>query len=240
MGRISQQSQLDLVARISITSAESGSKVIFDIASLCINCFCALLGLDALEFGHNDLHGLSDDVCKCIEATSVRHSNDKSPGALLDGGVNAEFESRDESFTAFEAKPLHRVKFASHKGAPLVRPVKTGIHVHTFTFRGLTELNRFKFFTNPCAHLAVLDMHELNGNFVAVSLTVGIDQLAENPLWFSLNNSASKGHLNGELSVHVSLSEAVVGRVQKREELFVGEAEFLRQARAVFVVLLQV
>lgn len=82
--------------------------------------------------------------------------------------------------------------------------------MHTLTFRRFTELNRFKLFTNPSANLAVLDMHELHGNFIAVSFTVGIDQFAEDPLWFSLNDCASKGHLNVEFSVHVSLSESVM------------------------------
>ena len=83
-------------------------------------------------------------------------------------------------------------------------------------------------------------MHELHGNFVAVSLAICIDQFAEDPFSFSLHDSAAEGHLDMELAVHVRLSEAVVGRVEQGEELFIREAELLSQARAVFVVFLEV
>ena len=201
--------------------------MIFDVTSLGIDSFSTLLWLNALELSHDNFHGLPDNVGKCVKSTSVRHTNDKGSGALLNGRVDAEFEARDESFAAFETKPLHRVKFASHEGAPLVRPVETRIHMNAFGFRGFSELNRFKLFTNPVANLAVLDVHKLNGNFIAVCFTVGINQFAEHPFCLSADNGASKRHLNVELSVHVSLSKTIASWVQKRKELFVGEAEFL-------------
>ena len=83
-------------------------------------------------------------------------------------------------------------------------------------------------------------MHELNGYFVAVSLAVGTDQFAEHPFSLPLHDSAAEGHLDVELTVHVSLSETVVSRVEQGEELVVREAELLGEAWAVFVVFLEV
>ena len=83
-------------------------------------------------------------------------------------------------------------------------------------------------------------MHELNGYFVAVSFAVCTDQFAEDPFSFSLHDSATEGHLDVELAVHVSLCEAVVSRVEQLEEVVVREAELLGQTWAVFVVFLEV
>ena len=83
-------------------------------------------------------------------------------------------------------------------------------------------------------------MHELDGYFVAVSLAVCVNQFSEHPFPFPLHDSAAEGHLNVELTVHVSLSEAIVARVKQGEKIFIWEAEFLGQAWAIFVVFLEV
>ena len=108
------------------------------------------------------------------------------------------------------------------------------------TFGLLTELNRFELLTNPSANLTVLDMHELNGYFVAVSLLICADEFTKDPFSFPLHDSATEGHLDVELAVHVSLCEAVVSRVEQLEEVVVREAELLGQTWAVFVVFLEV
>lgn len=119
-------------------------------------------------------------------------------------------------------------------------PVKACVHVNSLTLRLIAELDRLKLFTNPVAHFSVLNVHELNGNLVAVSIAVRIDKLAEHPLLFPLDNSTTKWHLNVEFTVHVSLGKAVVSRVEQGEKLVIGEAELLCQAWTILVVFLQV
>ena len=132
--RVRHQGHLDFVASIAIASAEGRSKMVLDIASLRVNSLSSLLWLNALELGHDDLHGLPDYVGEGIESASMCHSNDEGSGALLNCGVDAEFEAWDESFAALEAKSFHSIKFASHECAPLMRPVQTLVHMNLFTF----------------------------------------------------------------------------------------------------------
>ena len=121
-----------------------------------------------------------------------------------------------------------------------MRPVQTLVHVNFLTFRLFTELNIFKLVANPGANLSILDMHELNGNFVAVCFTICFDQFTEHPFSFSVYDSAAKGHLNVELTVHVSLSEAIASRVKQGEKFFIWEVELLGQTWAIFIVFLEV
>ena len=132
--RVRHQGHLDFVASIAIASAEGRSKMVLDIASLRVDSLGSLLWLNALELGHDDLHGLPDYVGKGVESASMCHSNDEGSGALLNCGVDAEFETRDESFAALETKSFHSIKFASHECAPLMGPVQTLVHVNLFTF----------------------------------------------------------------------------------------------------------
>ena len=132
--RVRHQGHLDFVASIAIASAEGRSKMVLDISSLRVDSLSSLLWLDALELGHDDLHGLPDYVGEGVESASMCHSNDEGSGALLNCGVDAEFEAWDESFAALETKSFHSIKFASHECAPLVRPVQTLVHVNLFTF----------------------------------------------------------------------------------------------------------
>ena len=82
-------------------------------------------------------------------------------------------------------------------------------------------------------------MHKLNADFTTISMSVGLDQLPEHPLLLSLDNSASKGHLDGKLSIHVSLGESIARWIKQREELFVRETELFREARTVSVNLFE-
>ena len=118
-------------------------------------------------------------------------------------------------------------------------PVETLVHVDAFRFGYLTELDRFKFFTNPVANFTVLNMHELHSNLTAISFLVSLNQLAQDPLILSLDNSATERHLNVELAVHVSLCEAVGCWVEHLDEVLVGEAELLGEARTVTVDFLE-
>ena len=142
------------------------------------------------------------------------HTNDECTSALFHCGVNAELETWDERFAAIESKALHRIELLGHEGAPLVRPIQASVHVNFLSFSLLSELNRFKLLTDPIANFTVLNMHELNTNLAAVSLSIGINNISQLPLWLSLDNSALHGHMNIEFTVHIGLSESVSSRAQ--------------------------
>jgi len=165
----------------------------------------------------------------------VRHTNDKGASTVLHCRIDAELEAWDEGLAAFQAKPFHRVKLAGHEGTPLVRPVQSLVHVTPFFVRGLSELKRFKLLPNPITNLAILNVHELDANFVAISMSVGFDEIAEHPLLFALHNGASEGHLDMELTIHIRLCESVAGGVEQTEQLLVGEVELFGETWAIFV-----
>lgn len=51
--------------------------MVFHVTGIIESClkltFCS--GLNALNFGHDNFNGLSDDVSKHVESTTVRHTN---------------------------------------------------------------------------------------------------------------------------------------------------------------------
>lgn len=141
MRRVSHQSQLDFVARLAISSTEGCAKMIFDVTSASVGSLTASIWSDTLEFSHDDFHGLSHDVCESVKTTSVGHSNHKCACTFFDSGIDAEFKSWDERFTTFETEALHSVKLLRHEGTPLMRPVKTFVHMNLFSFSDGSELN---------------------------------------------------------------------------------------------------
>ena len=232
---ISEQSQLDLVTRISVSSAESCAQVIFYITSARSNRFFALLWLNSLELGHDDLHRLAHDICECVEPTSVSHSNDKCARTFLDRGVNAELEARHKGFAALQSKPLHRVEFARHKRAPLMRPIQSLVHVHFLSFGLGRELKRLELLSNPVTHFTVLDVHELDTNLATIGMLISLNELSQLPFLLSLNYSAAKGHCDGEFAFHVRLCESIARWVKQAQKLLVREAELFGKSWTIFV-----
>ena len=146
--------------------------MVFDITTASVHGLIASLWSDALELGHDHLHGLAHDISQSVQTTSVCHSDNKGPGALFDSGVDAEFKAGHEGLATFETEALHRVEFASHEGTPLMGPVEALVHVNALSLGLLTELDGLKLFSDPVANVAVLDMHELHTNLVAVGFAV--------------------------------------------------------------------
>jgi len=149
--------------------------MVLDIASLRVDRLIALFWQNTLELGHDYLHGLPHDVSQRVQTASMRHSDHKSSRALFNGGIDAVFETGNEGFAALQPEALHCVKLAGHEGTPLVGPVQAFVHVNSLFLAGLAELNRFELFANPVAHLTILDVHELDGYFVAVGITICVD-----------------------------------------------------------------
>jgi len=87
--------------------------------------------------------------------------------------------------------------------------VEPFVHVYTLTLGWLSELDRLELLTDPVANFTILDMHELDADLTTVSLLVGFDKVAKYPLLFPLNDCASKGHLNVELTVQICLAKAI-------------------------------
>ena len=237
---VGHQSQLDLVARITVSASESRAKMVLHITSLGIDSLITLVRLDTLELGHDDFHRLTHDIGEGVESTAMGHANDESARTFLYCRVDAEFKSRNERFAALKTEPLHRVEFAGHESTPLVSVVKASVHVDALTLGWLPELDRLELLADPVADFALLDMHELDANFAAIGLAVGTDEVTQLPPLFALGDSAVVRHADRELTVHISISEAVMRRVEHVEELLVGEAELLGETGAVSIVLFQV
>ena len=240
MGGVGHQRELDFVSSVSVTSAESCSKMVLDVASLGVDGLGTLLWLNTLELGHDCLHGLAHDVGESVKTTSVRHSDHKGAGTLVDGGVDAELEAWNERFAALKTEALHGVEFAGHEGTPLMRPVQAHVHVNALGLGWVAELNGLELFTDPVALLFVLNMHELNANFVAVSFAVSGNEFAQNPLGLALQDRAATSlSIDRELTVHVSLSETIEGGVNEVDLIIVWEAVLFGETRAVFVDIFQ-
>ena len=152
--------------------------MIFDITSACSDRFFTLFWLNSLELSHDDLHRLAHDICECVESTSVSHSNDKCARTFLNGRVNAELEARHKGFAALQSKPLHRVEFASHERAPLMRPIQSLVHVDFLAFGLLCELKRLELLSDPVTYLTVLDMHELDTNLTTVGMFISLNEFS--------------------------------------------------------------
>jgi len=169
----------------------------------------------------------------------MSHSDDESTCVLLHRRVDAVFESWYKRLTPLKTEPLHSVELARHEGTPLVCVVKSRVHVNALSFGSFSELNRFKFFTNPITDFALLDMHELHSNFSAVGLTICGNKIAQFPTLLTLGNAAEIVHSERELTVHVGLRESVLRRVKQRKGVLIREAELLRQTWTVTVDLLE-
>lgn len=183
--------------------------MILNITSASIDGVFVFIWSNALELGHDDLCRFPNHVSQSVETASMGHTDNKSAGSFLNCGVDAEFEAWHERLATLKTEPLHRVEFLCHEGTPLMCKVESLVHVYTLSFCRLFELDRLELLTDPVANLTILDMHKLDADLATVSLFVGFDKVAKHPLLFSLNNCASKGHLYVELTVHVSLAEAI-------------------------------
>lgn len=172
---VSHQSKLDFMAGLAIPSAESGTQMVLDVTSAGVDCLLTLLRGDALELSHDHLHGFAHDIGQSVQTTSVRHSDNKGPGALFDSGVDAEFEAGHEGLATFETEALHRVELASHESTPLMGPVEALVHVNALSLGLLTELDGLKLFSDPITDVAVLNVHELHTDLVTVGLAVCLE-----------------------------------------------------------------
>ena len=152
--------------------------MILDITSACSDRFFTLLWLNSLELSHDDLHRLTNDICECVESTSVSHSNDKCARTFLNRRVNAEFEARHKGFAAFQSKSLHCVEFLCHKSTPLMRPIESLVHMDFLTFSLLCELKRLELLSDPVTYLTVLDMHELDSDLTTIGMLISFNELS--------------------------------------------------------------
>lgn len=82
--RVGHHRDFDLVARIAISTAESGSKMVLDVTAASIDGLISCLWSDALEFSHDNLHRFAHNVSKSVQSTAMGHTDDKGAGTLLD------------------------------------------------------------------------------------------------------------------------------------------------------------
>ena len=168
----------------------------------------------------------------------MRHANYKCTSAFLYCRVDAEFEPRNKRFAALKAEALHSIEFAGHECAPLVGPIQADVHVDALISSHISELDGLKLLTYPITSFAVLNMHKLNTNFVAVGFLVGGNKIPEHPLLLLLGDGTVQGHLNVKLTVHIGLSKAIACRIEQVMQRFIWEAEFTRKTWAISIVFL--
>ena len=56
-------------------------------------------------------------------------------------------------------------------------PIQASVHVNTLGFSLFSELNGLELLSDPIASLTVLNMHELDTNLAAVSLSIGVNNI---------------------------------------------------------------
>ena len=96
--------------------------MVFDISSWQL---VALLDLwsDTLEFSHDDLHWLSDNVGERVQPASMGHADDELSATELNCRIEQIFQPRDKGLAAFETETFSCIEFLRHEVAPLVCPV---------------------------------------------------------------------------------------------------------------------
>lgn len=97
--------------------------MVLDIAGASIFCGVLFVWSDSLELRHDDLKGLSNDVCQNVESSSVWHANNESPATIFDCGIYRHFETGNETLATFETETLHRVELLAYELSKVVGPV---------------------------------------------------------------------------------------------------------------------
>lgn len=75
---------------LAISAAESRAEMVLDVTSAGVDRLLALVRLNALELGHDDLHGLANDIGQGVETATMSHTDHKSAGTLLHSRIDAE------------------------------------------------------------------------------------------------------------------------------------------------------
>ena len=86
----------------------------------------------------------------------------------------------------------------------------------------LLILHPLELVADPVALLSVWNMHELNSDFLAIGILIGSDEILEFPVLLLSEQSSEFWCIDIELSLQVSLSEAVRFIVQKGFQLACG------------------
>ena len=93
--------------------------MVFDISSWQL---VALLDLwsDTLEFSHDDLHWLSNNVSEGVQSASMGHRDDKFSGAEFNRGIEQIFQTGDKGLATFKTETFGCIELLRHEVAPLV------------------------------------------------------------------------------------------------------------------------
>lgn len=179
MGGVREQRDFNLGSRsasdtFSVNTFESSSEMVFDVTGAKFALFC-FGGSDALEFGHDDLHGLSDDVGQHVESSSVRHTDDKSPCSAIDEAVNGELKSGHEGLAALKAESFHGIELGPEELSPRVGPVESGVHVELLPLVKGIELDALELVSDPLALCFIRYMHKFDSDFATVGPFISLD-----------------------------------------------------------------
>ena len=94
--------------------------MVFDITRISIFVLTTILGFNALEFGHNNLHWLSDNVGQNVESSSVRHAYNEVSCPFIDCSINSDFKSRNEALASLKTESFHSIEFLTKESTKLM------------------------------------------------------------------------------------------------------------------------
>lgn len=165
---------------------------------------------DTLELGEDDLHWLSNNVGQHIKSTSMWHTDNNLFAVILNEGVHDGLHAWDETFAALKTKSLQCVEFILEEDGKHISPEKSGIDELNLFGGQVIKLHQLELVSNPIALLSTLDEHEFDSDFVAVRFLHGLDEISENPLVLSLEDTIEGWDVNVESSVKICLRKAII------------------------------
>jgi len=215
MGGVGNKRKVNLLTRRS-RSLVVGTKMVLNITTAEIE------GSGTAELRENTLVGLSDNVGKHVESTSVGHTNDNILNTSLNGSINESLHGRNSSLGTLKTKTLVVRELSGKEGLKRDSPNKTvqdaALLVNS-VFVGLRNLNSL---SNPVTLLARRNVHVFNTVATTVGLLADLDDLSQSSLVATVGKSGEDTGAESELTVKVSLSEAVVSKSELLRGLDLG------------------
>jgi hypothetical protein len=145
-------------------------------------------GHSTLELGHDDLHGLSNDISQDVETTSMGHTNNKVGRTIIDCSVNSTLKAGNETLATFETKSFHGVEFLGKESTEIVGPIEPIVKMEQLFLGHAVILNTLKFDSNPITDFFLRNMLKFDSNLVAVGVFICRNYIFKLPQFLLLEN----------------------------------------------------
>lgn len=163
------------------------------------------------EFTEDRLVGLTDDVGKDVETTTVRHTDDNVLDTVVNATVNQGLHTGNERFTTLKTETLVVGELGGQEGLEAVRPDQTVKDAALVIHGVLVALGNLEAVADPVAGLAVGNVDVLDTVGATVDMLAGSDDLTQGHLLAIGGREAGQNtRSKSELLVEVTLSETVV------------------------------